>query len=55
MIPELSKNAREAREIFALPKHFCRVSANVRGEVERRHRRCREGGERVRGTSERAG
>lgn len=31
------------------------MGANARGEVERRHRRRREGGERARGTSERAG
>jgi len=31
------------------------MDANARGEVERRHRRRWEGGERARGTSERAG
>lgn len=29
-------------------KKFCGVGANARGEVERRHRRRREGGERAR-------
>lgn len=51
-IPEIIRYSLYAlaslQSFRGIEKKFCGVGANARGEVERRHRRRREGGERAR-------